>query len=147
MANVILNALRSITCCHLLCTAVAYQSKCRDRKFCVITCASNNHLSVLYYSLNRYSFFSQCNYSKQSFLNASWLNPHDPTSLKLWLHVCQRGSRRSALCKGYQNDTPVTQQHQVGEHGHVFAPVSPLCILRRLQRHHAKQKQIADNWS
>lgn len=54
-----------------------------------------------------------------------------------------------AFCtmQGYHSDTPVTYKHQVWEYGGVFAPVSPLCILCKLQTHHAKQKQIADNWS
>lgn len=54
MANVILNALRSIRCCHftLLLCIKANVEKEGSCAVCVITHASNNHLHALLHSFN-----------------------------------------------------------------------------------------------
>ncbi len=126
MANVILNALRSIRYCHLLCAVVVYQSECLEGGIlwcvCVIAPASNHLLSALLYSFN--GLEAQTVFI---FLSAQVFRPGScPCFVALnqmtsYLFNCGRMYRYVGVGAGvlhhagYHGDTPVTQEHQALE--------------------------------
>lgn len=133
----------------MYCCCVSKQ-KCWDRRslFCVITCASSSHLSVPLYSF--------CTLETQTgihlFLSVSIsqcfvaLNPHDLVPLQLRLQTRRSGRRHSAPCIIIAVTRLSPSSTCLGS---VFRSLhqSPSLNSAQAVYTHAKQRQIADNWS
>lgn len=92
---------------------------------------------------NRYSFVPHCKYfSMLCGLKSTW--PRTTSAA-----MASPSERAPAFCAlhCYRSDTPVTQQHLLRERVQVFRTSPPSLNSAQAVYAHAKQRQIADNWS